>query len=216
MLAQSDEGANSEAIKIVAFVNGSIPLVKKGDNIIAGSQAAPLFGIDFDEESGEYKPFSKDQKDPYSENFKSTSLIQVFDNRNDKFSDLVKGLYESNSKDGENTTAAFYEMDLVTVDNPLVNITAGKQVKLLYIQNAKMLNWQNAIGDEKLKSQIKKAQSEDADTFDSFKDFPYYSTFTKIGLEPQESNALSQMWAWALCEDSELTKAIKRFMDEVQ
>lgn len=212
MLAQSDEGERSEPIKIVAFANGSIPLIKKGENIIAGSQAAPLFGIDFDEDSGEYRPFSDEQKDPHSQHFKSTSLIQLFDNSQDQFSKLVKGLYEANSQEGINTTPAFYEMELSTVKNTLANITAGRKVKLLYIQNAKMLKWQDALTDENLKAQIKKGQSKDAGVFEGFKDFPYYSTFTKIGLKPQESNALSQMWAWALYEDTDLSKAIQKFM----
>jgi hypothetical protein len=32
--------------------------------------------------------------------------------------------------------------------------------------------------------------------FSDFADFPYYSSFTKIGLSPKESNCISQMWAW--------------------
>lgn len=212
MLAQTDDGVNSEELKIVAFDNTSTPLVKKGSNIIAASQAAPLFGIDFNDSTGEFSPFSEEQKDSSSENFKATSLTQVFDNSNNTFTNLVKALFDTNSKNGENTAPAFYEMDLVTVENTLANVTADRKVKLLYIQNAKMLNWQNAIGDESLKIKIANGQKRSAGAFDLFKDFPYYSTFTKIGLAPEESNALSQMWAWAICDDTELSKQIKGFI----
>lgn len=212
MLAQTDDGTNSRELKIIAFDNTSTPLIRNGSNIIAGGQAAPLFGIDFDDSTGQFNPFSEDQKDPFSVNFKATSLVQVFDNSDNIFMNLVQGLYDANSKNGNNTAPAFYEMDLITVENTLANITAGRKVKLLYVQNAKMLNWQNAIGDEGLKTKIENGQKNSAGTFDLFKGFPYYSTFTKIGLAPEESNALSQMWAWAVCDDTELSKQIKGFV----
>ncbi|AOT08277.1 hypothetical protein S4054249_10675 [Pseudoalteromonas luteoviolacea] len=257
ILSQTDNGqAQQEAIKLVIFDNTSTPLVKKS-NIIAAGQAAPLFGIDYDNTTGTYQPFNDSQKDPTHPAFRATSLIQVFDNTKKNtatpFERLVIGLYNSSSGPNRinNSQPAFCRMELTTVENQLANISAGRTVEVLYIQNAKMLDWQNSLTDESLKSQIiagQQAQSsfdssmEDAELFvearyslswDSdkaledktlsllknpakpFANFPYYSTFFKIGLEPKESNALSQMWAWAIADDaSSLKEQIEAFIEK--
>lgn len=224
LLAQTDTGSgDQDPIKIVVFDNTSTPLKKNGD-IIAAGQAAPLFGIDFD--TG--KPFTASQKEPDNEAFEAASLIKVFNNDADSsgktpFDNLVDGLYAascgaSSPEDIDdskiNREPAFYQLELTTVDNTLANITAGRTVRMLYIQNAKIMNWQNNIGDEKLKNEIAKGQKGSIDPFESFKDFPYYSTFFKIGLEAKESNALSQMWAWAVSDDSSpLKKQLRIFLE---
>ncbi|KID57011.1 hypothetical protein JF50_14185 [Pseudoalteromonas luteoviolacea] len=252
ILSQTDNGQEQQAaIKLVVFDNTSAPLVKKS-KIVAAGQAAPLFGIDYDNTTGNYQPFNDSQKDPTHPAFCATSLIHVFDNTANNsvtpFEQLVKGLYESNAN---NTQPAFFRVVLTTVENPLANICAGRTVEVLYIQNAKMLDWQNSLTDASLQSQILAGQQvqsafgsemEDAALFvdaryslswDSnkvledktlsllknpakpFANFPYYSTFFKIGLEPKESNALSQMWAWALADDaSSLKEQIKTFIEE--
>lgn len=217
LLAQTDTGTNNQAlISLVVFDNTETPLEKKDSQIIAAGQAAPLFGIDFDTKTGTYQPFTEAQKDPANQDFKATSLITVFNNTEDSsgntpFGNLVKGLYAAScgASSGEqpddskvNTEAAFYELSLTTVHNPLANVTAGRSVKMIYIQNAKMMHWQNEIVDEQLKNEIAEGQEESADPFKAFKDFPYYNTLFKIGLEAKESNALSQMWAWAISDDS--------------
>lgn len=66
-------------------------------------------------------------------------------------------------------------------------------MELLYVQNAKMLNWQNAFGDSDLKAEISEGQEPSASGPTSFKTFPYYDLFYKMGLEAKESNGLSQM-----------------------
>ena len=105
-----------------------------------------------------------------------------------------------------------------------------------------MLNWQNSLTDEKLKSDIAKGQEDtgsltsDLDVLKKefhqkqyyqlyetlknkdlglFSNFPYFSTFFKIGLHPEESHALSQMWAWAVADDrSPLKQALLNFVKE--
>ncbi|MDY6855868.1 MAG: hypothetical protein SWO11_14400 [Thermodesulfobacteriota bacterium] len=229
LLAQTDTGSSSQdPINIVVFDNTDTPLEKKNGNIITANQAAPLFGIDFDTSNGKYKPFTDFQKDPDNKAFKSASLITVFNNSklpsgNTPFDNLVKGLYAAScgASSGEepddskvNTEPAFYQLELRTVDNSLVNVTAGRTVNIIYIQNAKIMNWQNKIGDEKLKSEIVEGQEKSTDIFKAFKDFPYYSTFFKIGLEAEESNTLSQMWAWAISDDSSpLKNQLQTFMN---
>jgi len=107
-------------------------------------------------------------------------------------------------------------MQLTTIDNPLANITGGRKVNVLYIQNARIMNWQNKIGDDNLKNEILEGQKASGviHSFKDFKGFPCYSTFTKIGLEPKESNALSQMWAWGTSDDnSPLKKQLQEFIN---
>jgi len=228
MLAQTDTGeANQAPMWLVVFDNTSTPLEKKSDNIIAGAQAAPLFGMSFNTDNGTYQAFTSDEKDPANQAFVATSLITVFDNKADKgqtpFDALVQGLYATNCGAARgttpddatvNTAPAFHQMTLTTVGNTLANITAGRAVHVLYVQNAKMLNWQNGIGDSTLKTDIAAGQEASAGNFADFKDFPNYSTIFKIGLLEKESNALSQMWAWALADDgSQLKPVLAAFMN---
>ncbi len=212
----------ASAIKLLAFDNTSEPLEKKNNTIIAGSQAAPLFGIYYMEDSNSYRPFTDAERTPSDPAFIATSLIQVFDNTPDAkgdtpFSLLQKGLYSSNYSDSADQplNPAQVQLALTTVANPLANISAGRKVTLLYVQNSQMDNWQNQIGDTTLKSEIEKGQQASGieDELEPFAHFPYYSTFYKIGLSPKESNALSQMWAWATSDEkSPLSTLIQTFI----
>lgn len=229
LLAQTDDGSSHrEPMNIVVFDNTDTPLENKNGHIIAASQAAPLFGIDFDTRSGAYKPFTRRQKDPNNKEFNAASLITVFDNQPDSsgntpFDKLNKGLYaascgaasgETPNNSKANREPAFYQFEAMTVNNSLAHITAGRTVNMMYIQNAKMLRWQNRIGDATLKHYIAQGQEKSNDPFIAFSNFPYYNTFSKIGLEPKESNTLSQMWAWALADDSSpLKKQLKTFIE---
>ncbi|NOQ27125.1 MAG: hypothetical protein GQ564_17330 [Bacteroidales bacterium] len=230
MLSQTDTGkTGQDPLNLVVFDNTSTALEKKNGKIIAGGQAAPLFGIDFSDSDGVYQAFTVNQKDPSNKEFKATSLIAVFENKkykndNAPFDKLVKGLYATNCGSSEGkvpddnkvgTDPAFHQMQLTTINNPLANITGGRKVNILYIQNARILNWQNKIGDEDLKNEILEGQKASGiiHSFKDFEGFPCYSTFTKIGLEPKESNALSQMWAWATSDDnSPLKKPLQDFI----
>ena len=83
ILEQTDTGKdNQDSLKILVFDNTDTPLVKKSNGkIIAGSQVAPLFGLNFNKSTGEYREFFDDEKDPNSKNFNSISLLQVFENK---------------------------------------------------------------------------------------------------------------------------------------
>ena len=52
----------------------------------------------------------------------------------------------------------FCQLTLTTIDNPLANVSAGRTVNMFYTQNSKLINWQNLIGDAKLKEAITDAQ----------------------------------------------------------
>ncbi len=218
ILAQTDTGQTSQdPISLIVFDNTNTPLKKiKNGNIIAAGQIAPLFGIDFNTKDGSYQPFTESQKNPGDPDFKATSLIGLFNNNeispgNTPFNNLVNGLYAascgaySGQKPDDlkiNTNPAFYQIKLTTIQNSLANISANRQVNILYIQNTKILNWQNNIGDSNLKNEIREGQKSSIDPFTDFKNFPYYSTSFKIGLKPKESNMLAQMWAWAISDTS--------------
>jgi len=221
LLSQTDNGDDDQPIiSIIAFDNTDVALKKSGDNIIAGAQAAPLFGIDFNSTSGSYQPFSGEQQDPTNSKFKATSLIKIFNNSPNSsgitpFDKLINGLYTSSCGSGghENAEPAFVRVELTTSANPLANIQADRKVNLLYVQNSRINNWQNDIGDPALLRQIEDGQKTSW-PFADFADFPYYSTFTKIGLSAKESNCLSQMWAWATSDErSPLTAALKSFVE---
>lgn len=225
LLAQTDTGKSDNPLSLVAFDNTSTPLVKKDGKIIAGGQAAPLFGIHFDDETGAYRTFSEDEKDPSHKNFLSESLLQVFDNSPDTqgstpFDRLVQGLYNSSlgksgDKEEVNFEAPWCNLTLKTVDNSLAAVTAGREIAFFYVQNAAVNKWQNSIGDVQLKNEIEKGQSGGKDPFTPFKNFPYYSTGFKIGLEAKESHTLSQMWAWAVAsEESSLKAEIEGFIQK--
>lgn len=215
VLAQTQkEESPTEELKILSFINGSTPLQKKKGKIIAGGQTAAMFGLKYDFETGDSRLFTAEEKDPSNQAFDATSLIQIFSNEKNEFETLVQGLYDSNCNGSvENKRPAFCEMNLVTVENSLANIKAGRLVNVLFVQNAKMLDWQNAIQDEELCQEIEAGQDPMANTFQYFKNFPYFSTGTKVHLYPRESNCLSQMWAWAVCDEkSPLKQAIETFM----
>ena len=141
------------------------------------------------------------------------------------FNELIAGVYAKSCAENSTTSIddlkicsdpAFHQMTLTTVQNDLTGISAGREVEILYIQNTKILNWQNRIGDTKLKNEIIEGQKDAGNKLDPNKDFdnfPYYNTEFKIGLIEKESNMLSQMWAWALADDkSPLSKKITKFM----
>lgn len=242
LLAQTDtRGSDPEPLSIVAFVNTDIPLEKKsgskeaagkdGSNgagrIIAGDQAAALFGIDFNSKEGTHKAFTDEQRNPRSKSFNPHSLVHVFTNEGPEgatpFDLLVKGLYATSCGAAPgtepddrkvNTEAPYHQMELTTVDNPLAGVTGGRKVRMLYVQNAKMLHWQDKLEDTKLAQEIIKGQEGGKDPFAYFRDFPCFNTETKIRLHPKESNCISQMWAWAVSDDdSPLKKQVEAFFD---
>lgn len=78
MLAQTDTGSSSqEPMNLVVFDNTETPLEKKKGHVIAASQVAPLFGIDFDTSNGTYQPFTDSQKDPNKADFEATIAYSI-------------------------------------------------------------------------------------------------------------------------------------------
>ncbi len=234
MLSQTDTGSTrQEKISLVVFDNPEEAFTKKSGKLIAAGQIARLFGLSFNNSTGEYHAFTSEQKSPNHSAFTAKSLTAVFDNQPNAsgvtpFETLLNGLEKTSCHSGEiGSDAPFCELELTTIANSLTSISAGRKVNMFYSQNAKMMNWQNKISDEKLKTQIATGQQYKNNnkslidaimkpkTFAQFADFPYYNTITKIGLQPKESNALSQMWAWAVADQSSPLKSqIEAFINK--
>lgn len=220
IISQTDTGcATDEVLSLVVFDNPAEPFTKKGDFIDGAGQIARLFGL-----TEVHEPYTAEQKDPTNLAFTAASLTAVFDNSPNTegktpFDNLLQGLYESSCNGGDIcSNAPYYQLELTTITNPLANVTAGRKINMFFTQNAKMMNWQNALTDTVLQSEIvagqksttsmtKEVVEELLGKGTDFDAFPYYSTFTKIGLKAKESNALSQMWAWAVADDASPLKS---------
>lgn len=234
LLAQTDTGEdNQEPIRVISFLNTDVKLARKGNSptgqIIVADQVAPLFGICADPKKQTYKKFTDAQRKPGTDEFDPRSLNHVFENSVNPatgktfFVELQEGLYATSCGADSFATAkydklgvapAFHAQELVTITNPLVNVTAGRKISALWTQNAPMMNWQNGIGDPNLKKEIEEGQKPAAADDAPFKNFPNYATGAKIGLIPKEANCLSQMWAWAVADDaSRLKSEIESFIN---
>ena len=202
LLAQVQDAASH----IIAFVNGSEVLEEKGGQIIAAIQMAPLFGLAYDENLGQFEKYLPDGVNPFTGLTDPTGFLQVFDNSHAEFDDLRLGLYTTNGS-GAKTDAAFCRQTLEVVENALLGITQTYTVNVLWVQNAQVNHWQNQITDESLKQKIEAGQDQGGDC--EFADFPYYSTFLKIHQTAAETNTLAQMWAWCVSDqESPLSTAI--------
>lgn len=128
------------------------------------------------------------------------------------------------------TTARFIQQDVPQQHPGVARVEDA--VSTVQGLKASLLGWDGARGaatlllvivvDEKLRKDIESAQEKwdllnnelnileiDAE----YNNSPYYNTFAKIGLNPKESQALCQMWAWAVSENSNLVnQAIKNFI----
>ena len=191
---------------IIAFVNGAEVLEQKQGQIIAATQMAPLFGVAYDENQGLFKNYLPDGVNPFTGQIDPVGFLQVFDNSNAEFDNLLQGLYTANGA-GAKTDAAFFQQTLKVVENTLLGITQTNPVNVLWVQNAQVNNWQNQITDATLLQKIQAGQKKGF--LEEFADFPYYNTFLKIHQTAAETNTLAQMWAWCVSnKESPLSAAI--------
>lgn len=202
MLAQTD------AEKIIAFINTDVALEKIDDCVVAAAQASPLFGIAFDGEK-RFEAYSPEGENPFTGKVVPQGFLQVFDNSGDAFGELREGLYRANGS-GKASEPAFFRQELTMVANKLAGVAARpRPVTVLWVQNARVGDWQSRIKDKVLKKAIDAGQC--GGPLAEFADFPLYSTFTKIHQTAAETNTLAQMWAWCVADSkSPLSKAIKQ------
>ena len=204
MLAQTDVS------KIIAFVNTCVELEKTSDDVIvAVAQASPLFGIAFDSRSKQFKPYEAGGVNPFTGKVDPMGFLTVFDNSADQFGALREALYQANGSAGQ-TAPAFHQQSLNVIGNKLAGVPMRDDpVTVLWVQNARVNDWQTKITDEPLSTAIAKGQSDGG--LADFAGFPYYDTFTKIHQTPAETNTLAQLWAWCIAsEESPLRAAIEK------
>ncbi len=213
LLAQIQDGVRN----ILAFVNGSEVLRIEDGETVAATQMSPLFGIAYDGKS-KFEPYGKGGINPFTQKSDPLGFLKIFDNDNGEFDALRKGLYVANrGGDNEPYNPAFYSQELKVIENKLLGIAPQpNKINILWVQNARVKNWEDRIVDTKLKEKINKGQTDwDPAELGEFSKFPYYSTFTKIYQTEAETNALAQMWAWSVgCKDSPLNKAVRDFFQK--
>lgn len=212
LLAQVRAGAGT----IISFVNGSEVLEFKNGQLISAPQMAPLFGVAYDQNDARFENYLPNGVNPFTHLTDPMGFLQVFDNSNGEFDALRHGLYETNGS-GAKTGPAYCLQSLQVVKNTLLGLTEPKTIKVLWVQNAVVLDWQNRITDPALKQKIAEGQQASGIKGDlkEFADFPYYSTFFKIHQTAAETNTLAQMWAWCVSDtDSPLSAVIADLFEQ--
>ena len=128
------------------------------------------------------------------------TYVQVFNDSNPlypggAYAALKTGLYEASCGGGSTpgkSTAAYLQKGLVTIDNPVANISAGRVVDVLWVYNNPVSDWQNAITDPGIKADLAKA----TDPTSPLWNFPSYNTFEQFYLDAEAVNMLAQLSAW--------------------
>ncbi len=200
--------AQTNVDSLIVFVNTSWVLKKYDDVIVAAAQAAPLFGIAYDNDSHKFQPFEQGGVNPFTNEVDPRGFLQVFDNSNGEFDSLREGMYQANGS-GQQSGPAFFKQSLTVVENKLAGVSLrDKPVTVLWVQNTRVNDWQEEIQDQTLADAIAKGQAEGDKT--EFAGFPNYSTFDKIHATAAETNTLAQMWAWCIADpQSPLRAAIE-------
>ncbi len=185
MLAQTDVNA------IIVFVNSEIPLTTNptSGQVIVDSSLALLFGYSDTLVNGQYVSFGG--MNPNT----PMSYVQVFSDANGAFATLRQGLYNAScGGSAPGTATASFLQTLTTVANPVANIEAGRQVRVLWVYNNRVNNWQNAIVDQGIKTDLQLGQQ--AEPTGPLANFPNYFTGEQLYLEPEAVNMLAQLSAW--------------------
>ena len=102
-------------------------------------------------------------------------------------------------------TAAFTQT-LVTVENRVANIAAGREVTVVWVYNNRVNDWQQQITDTSLKADLIVGQSNENSNgtpidpkgsgTGPLANFPNYYTVEQIYLPPEGVNMLAQLSAW--------------------
>src|SRR5262249_14307296 len=125
--------------------------------------------------------------------------VQVFSDQGGEFAALCQGLYDA-SCGGPNQdsqlgtyTSAFLQT-LTTVANTVANIQAGRQIKVLWINNFIVTSWQKQIADPRIQADLALGQS--GSPSGPLANFPLYGTVSQLGLDAEGVNMLAQLSAW--------------------
>lgn len=121
--------------------------------------------------------------------------VQVFDNSNGAFAALQAGLYNASCGGGTavgKATAAFLQKGLVTIENTVANIAGGRVVDVLWVYNNPVSDWQNAITDQGLITDLQDVSTAGTPLWN----FPNYWTGAQVYLGVEAVNMLAQLSAW--------------------
>ncbi len=191
MLAQTDANA------IVAFVNTDVPLSENSGSIVVDPSIPLLFGyqetlLKNGQYSGQYVPFkSMSPSEPMS-------YVKVFSDAKGEFAALRQGLYDAScgGSAAPGKATAWHLQKLTTVNNPVANIKAGREVRVLWVHNNRVDNWQNAIpdtGPNGIRADLRNGQQ--AQPTGPLAYFPSYP-IVELYLDPEAVNMLAQLCAW--------------------
>ena len=173
--------AQTNANKIIAFVNTEVPLSGTSSNLTLDPMIGLLFGY------GGAGPGD-------------LTHVQVFNDVNPlypsgAFVAVQAGLYEASCGGGSTlgtATAAFLQKGLVTIANPVANIAAGRVVDVLWVYNNPVSNWEKAITDPGIQADLAQVSVQTAPLWN----FPNYVTGEQIYLGVEAVNMLAQLSAW--------------------
>ena len=173
--------AQTNANKIIAFVNSEIPLSGAPPNLTLDSGVGLLFGY------GGSGPGDM-------------AYVQVFDDANPlypngAFAALKQGLYDASCGGGATlgkSTAAFLQKGLVTIENPVANIAAGRVVDVLWVYNNPVSDWQSQIVDSGILNDLAQVTHPATPLWN----FPNYLTGEQVYLGVEAVNMLAQLSAW--------------------
>ncbi len=197
--------AQTNANRIVAFINSETPLGMAGSQVVVDVCLPLLFGSYYPASGGPYVSYGgMSPQQPLS-------YVQVFSNANNELDALCLGLYNAscggaNQDSSLGTYTAAFTQTLVTVDNPVANIAAGREVTVVWVYNNRVNSWQKQITDTSLLTDLKNGQSNENSNgtlinssgsgIGPLANFPNYYTVEQIYLPPEAVNMLAQLSAW--------------------
>jgi hypothetical protein len=198
--------AQTDANRIVAFVNTEMPLGRANNQITVDTSIPLLFGSAYPADgSGPYVSFGGMNAN------KPMSYVQVFDNTNGELDALCQGLYDAscggpNQDQNLGTHPACFVQTLTTVRNQVANIAEGRQVTVLWIYNNRVNSWQDQINDAGIQTMLASGQSnqhangtpisQTGTGTGPLANFPQYYTVDQIYLAPEAVTMLAQLSAW--------------------
>jgi hypothetical protein len=169
--------------KIIIFVNCQTPLTGADETKGQITDSIPALFYPLEHQSGSGK---------FDKNI-------VFANQKDKYQQLVNGLLEK-IKNGQ---APVYIDNYQVTKQPHYNITEEYQVKIMWVYNAKVAEWENKLNPE-VKQLLNSSRK--------FENFPNIKTFMQnppevLALKPEQSNLLAHLSSWIINSNKNVIEA---------
>lgn len=122
---------------------------------------------------------------------------QIFDSKD--FVHVAKTLQASQAA-GKGAVAC---VEHTTLANPSLGISAGNKVKVVWVYLSRAYKFEDAIGDPDVKkAAFVNSGSEwdprDAPKWGTFRNFPYWDTFSQLHVDTEQANLMSYMQSWVV------------------